>query len=85
LDLPSSITLKNTYNKQTYTPEIEKALKEYEALNYEDIVGGIPTRFKYRETQKTNYGMSTEEILNRYVVYILNLFIISIVQNKLRT
>lgn len=36
--------------------------KLYE-LDYEDIVGGMPTRFKYREVEANNYGLSTHEIL----------------------
>ena len=32
-------------------------------LNYEDIVAGMPTRFKYRQGDTNSCGLSTEEIL----------------------
>ena len=38
-------------------------LEEYHKLNYEDHVGGINTRFRYKEVEPENYGLSVEEIL----------------------
>lgn len=34
-------------------PTIQKYLEDYYSLDYEDIVGGIPTRFKYEPLLRT--------------------------------
>lgn len=43
--------------------ELQKLVQEYHKLDYEDHVGGIPTRFRYKEVQPEDYGMTLEEIL----------------------
>jgi protein KRI1 len=40
-----------------------KINEELYKLDYEDIVAGIPTRFKYRQVTPNNYGLTTTEIL----------------------
>jgi protein KRI1 len=40
-----------------------KMQEELYKLDYEDIVAGLPTRFKYRQVEANNYGVSTQEIL----------------------
>lgn len=41
----------------------ERMMEELYKLDYEDIVAGQPTRFKYRKVKPNRYGLSPEEIL----------------------
>ena len=41
----------------------EKMMDELYKLDYEDIIGDMPTRFKYRKVEANRYGLAPQEIL----------------------
>lgn len=49
--------------KEEAKEDVKKLLDEYFKLDYEDYVGGIPTRFRYKQVEPETYGLSFEEIL----------------------
>jgi protein KRI1 len=46
---------------ENYEKQIEEALYQYD---YEDLVGGMPCRFKYRQVEKEDYGLTVDDILD---------------------
>jgi protein KRI1 len=43
--------------------ELEKKMEDYYKLDYEDTIGDLKTRFKYKQVQPNSFGLSTFEIL----------------------
>ncbi|MCO5555785.1 hypothetical protein L7F22_009330 [Adiantum nelumboides] len=50
-------------NPQERKKKMEEMMNEYYGLEYEDMIGDQPTRFKYTEVAKTDYGLTPVEIL----------------------
>jgi len=56
----------NIFSKRAlkrWKKELQQKMDEFYALDYEDFVDGLPTRFQYREVAPSNYGLTTREIL----------------------
>lgn len=54
--------------KPQFDPKVHKSLKGfiemYYNLDYEDMIGDTPCRFKYRKVEPNDYGLTVEEVIN---------------------
>lgn len=49
--------------KQETKRSLDRLLEEYYNLDYEDLIGDTPCRFKYEKVQPNSYGLNIDEIL----------------------
>lgn len=44
--------------------DLKQLVDDYYKIDYEDMIGNMPVRFKYRKVAANNFGMSIEDIIN---------------------
>lgn len=53
-------TKKPVFNAAEKT--FQQYLDEYYSLDFEDVIGDMPTRYKYRKVAPNSFGLSVEEV-----------------------
>lgn len=53
----------STQDPEARRKQAQELMDEYYGLGYEDMIGDMPTRFKYASVPKADYGMSAVDIL----------------------
>ncbi|KAJ1916987.1 Ribosome biogenesis protein Kri1 [Mycoemilia scoparia] len=48
---------------EDHSKNVAEMLEDYYQLNYEDVIGDTPTRFKYHKSEPVSFGLTPEEIL----------------------
>lgn len=46
-----------------FSEDVKRLVDEYYNLNYEDIIGGTPVRFRYKKVDKESFNMESDDIL----------------------
>ena len=59
----SSITPTTTAKLNEAKKKTKCLVDELYKLDYEDIIGDMPTRFKYKAVEKNDYGVKAEDVL----------------------
>lgn len=65
--IASDVRLPTTRSVETpedIREDVNKLMDEYYNLDYEDIVGGVPMRFRYKKVEPESFDMSAEDILS---------------------
>ncbi|KAK0566756.1 Kinetochore protein Spc24 [Tilletia horrida] len=50
-------------SKEERKQKVQEMVDKFHELDYEDMIGDMPTRFKYASVPKSNYGLTAVEIL----------------------
>jgi protein KRI1 len=53
----------STTTNSSEQQHIQRDIDDYHQLGYEDILGDMPTRFKYKKVTCTSYGLTAKDIL----------------------